>query len=296
MSRLKEILRDDAQKAKNGNPTAIGDIEPLEKTNLEETNNIEPCKTKEEFFEYAFDEFVNIEGKGKPGRPGEVYIDSEGHPTIGVGHLVVKKGYVLGEHKKDKKTGRTKYYPPEPDKVKAYRKKFIELPLLDNKGKPLSDEEKGSKYDLMISMMKTKKRGLTNREIASLNMGHLDEKGMHQVFEKDLEYSTNRAIKDHPEDFWNMSRSAQASLVHMYFWGKGKVAKTLESTEQETIGEQLPEAVRIGKVKPNDAIRNLADRAERDSVEYKNRQIEFTETNYASNRPRLNLHNKGNSR
>ena len=96
-------------------------------------------------------------------------------------------------------------------------------------------------------------------------MGHLDEEGMKQTFAKDVAKATNLAIEDHPDDFWNMPRSAQASLVHMYFWGKGKVAEKLQSDENTTIGEQLPKAVRVG-LKPNDHIKRLADTAKTDSL------------------------------
>ena len=234
--------------------------------------NIEPCKTKEEFFEYAFDEFVQIEGKGLPSKPGEVYADSLGHPTVGVGHLVVHKRDVLGRRTFNKKTKKRKYHRPNPDNVAVYREKFIELPLLDNEGNPISDEEKAEKFDKMITKMKIKRRGLKNSEISALNMGHLDEKGMRQVFAKDVEEATNRAIEDHPDDFWNMPRSAQASLVHMYFWGKGKVAERLEGNEHRSIGEQLPNAVRVG-LNPNIAIRRLANEAAKDSAELKKRPM-----------------------
>lgn len=291
MSKLRETLKEDAENAANEKKHIADELAGYsDEANKSSANhrddagkNIEPCKTKEEFCEYAFNEFVKIEGKGIASRPGGVYADSEGHPTIGVGHLVVDKRDILGS--KDK---RGNYVKPNASHVAEYKKKFIDLPLLDSNGKPLTAEVKGKKFDQMVAMIKSKKRGLTNTEIARLKLGHLNEKGMQQVFAKDVNSAINRAIKDHPEDFWNLPRSAQASLVHMYFWGKGKVAKGLESTEQETIGEQLPEAVRIGKVKPNIAIRNLADRAERDSVEYKNRQIEFTEIQNQSPK-KLNL-------
>jgi hypothetical protein len=270
MSRLKKTLKDDSKKAQIASQnleesTAIKEIEKVQsEPNVSTERDITPCKTKEEFYEYAIDEFTKIEGKGVAGKPGEIYADCLGHPTIGVGHLVVHKMDVLGGMKYNKKTKRKTYHKPNPQAVAAYREKFIELPLLDNDGNPMSDEEKGQKYDRMISMMKAKRRGLTNKELWSIGMGHLDEDGMKQTFAKDVEKATNLAIEDHPDDFWNMPRSAQASLVHMYFWGKGKVAERLQSDENTTIGEQLPNAVRVG-LKPNNAIRNLADEAKRDS-------------------------------
>ncbi len=287
MSRLKKTLKDDSKKAQIASqnlekPTAIEEIGKVQsEPNVSTERDITPCKTKEEFYEYAIGEFTKIEGKGVPGKPGEIYVDSEGHPTIGVGHLVVHKIYVLGGYKKSRKTGQKTqktYVKPNPQKVAAYREKFIELPLLDNQGNPLSDEEKGQKFDKMISTMKylnsqkdkKKRRNINNRDLWSIGMGHLDEEGMKQTFAKDVEKATDRAIEDHPDDFWNMPRSAQASLVHMYFWGKGKTAEGLQSDENTTIGEQLPAAVGIG-LNPNFAIRNLAKVAREDSLIWKNR-------------------------
>lgn len=269
MSKLREILKDETEKAAFALNRPIKKLpEQAENHDIPEEQsaekNIEPCQTKEEFYEYAIDEFTKIEGKGVPGKPGEIYADSLGHPTIGVGHLVVHKMDVLGGMKYNKKTKRKTYHKANPQAVAAYREKFIELPLLDNDGNPMSDEEKGQKFDQMISLMKKRRRGLTNRELWSIGMGHLDEEGMKQTFAKDVEKATDLAIEDHPDDFWNMPRSAQASLVHMYFWGKGKVAERLQSDEDKTIGEKLPAAVRVG-LNPNRAIRNLADEAARDS-------------------------------
>ena len=42
-----------------------------------------------------YDYIVQSEGKGKPGRPGYAYRDSDGHLTVGVGHLITKNDPVL---------------------------------------------------------------------------------------------------------------------------------------------------------------------------------------------------------
>lgn len=240
---------------------------------------MEPCKTREEFFVYAVEPFTQIEGKGEEGRPGQVYVDSEGHPTIGIGHLVVHKGYVLGYTKNGK------YHPPSSQAVAEYRRKFIELPLLDKNERPLTEQEKGLKYDQMINMMKSKKRALTSNEIARLDMGHLNEDGMHKVFSTDVEWALDRALKDHGDKFWEMTRSTQASLVHGYFWGKGRTMSELEGNPQE-IGSQMPWAVRQGRVDPNRAIRRLADQAAADSTEVARQQQQMIEFQLSQNHGR----------
>ena len=243
---------------------------------------MEPCKDKDELLDFAKDKFIGIEGKGVEGRPGEVYVDCLGHPTIGIGHLVVHKIYVLGGT-----DSKGKYHAPDPKAVDQCREKFIELPLLDKNGKPMSDAQKGAKFDQMINLMKSKGRALTNDEIKNLNLGHLSEEGMDQIYRKDHEKFLKRAVnammpdgkkvdvndpdfweKTKESNFWKMTRSAQVSFVHGYFWGKGKTMdKLAESCHQDPylVGQGLPKYLNKG-LKPNRAIQRNANQAESDST------------------------------
>jgi hypothetical protein len=138
-----------------------------------------PAPTYQALEEAAWNDF----GKGE-GLIEDLYLDHLGHATIGNGHLVLHK-----DHLYDKK------------KLAAYKKSYIELPLINKKGKALSTEEKENQFEVLLNNMrqrtlKTKRIPYAGSRIIFPEFGQLNEAGMRQVFNDDFKFHYSRVKYD----------------------------------------------------------------------------------------------------
>lgn len=138
-----------------------------------------PAPTYQALEEAAWNDF----GKGE-GLIEDLYLDHLGHATIGNGHLVLHK-----DHLYDKK------------KLAAYKKSYIELPLINKKGKALSTEEKENQFEVLLTHMrqrtlKTKRIPYAGSRIIFPEFGQLNEAGMRQVFNGDFKFHYSRVKYD----------------------------------------------------------------------------------------------------
>jgi hypothetical protein len=168
-----------------------------------------PAPTYQALEEAAWNDF----GKGE-GLIEDLYLDHLGHATIGNGHLVLHK-----DHLYDKK------------KLAAYKKSYIELPLINKKGKALSTEEKENQFEVLLNNMrqrtlKRKRIPYAGSRIIFPEFGQLNEAGMRQVFNDDFKFHYSR-IKYDPynkrvmfPNFEHFLLPVQLEILHTLYAGQ----------------------------------------------------------------------------
>lgn len=201
--KMNRMLADLERKSKAKSASEI----PLEELGMYLSEDEKPAKDFEEFLDLAYEYFSKSEGV-----VAEPYLDYKGHPTVGIGHLIIHKADV-----NDRAV------------VRENRKKYQELDFVDATGKPLTKEQKGAEYDKIVAArrngtIKTKKKG-SALVIISPKLSKLSEKGCKEAFRKDLKYWYDYIIRQ-SYDFHKYPLSVQLSLVHAGFNGRANILKS----------------------------------------------------------------------
>ena len=113
-----------------------------------------------------------------------LYLDHLGHATIGNGHLVLHKDHLYNEKK-----------------IAAYKKSFVDLPLLDADKIYLSCEEKERQFEALLTHMRQKTLKLKRIPYAGWRVvepvfGGLNSEGQRYVFNKDFRFHYDRVKYD----------------------------------------------------------------------------------------------------
>lgn len=152
-------------------------------------------------------------GKGE-GLIPDLYLDVYGHATIGNGHLVLHKAHLYNEIK-----------------LKAYKKSYVNMPLLNKDNLPLSTAEKENQFELLLTHMrqgtlKTKRIPYAGSRIVYPEFGTLNQDGMRQIFNSDFKFHYDR-VKYDPynkrvmfPDFEKFLLPVQLEIVHTLFAGQ----------------------------------------------------------------------------
>lgn len=160
---------------------------------------------KNGLIEAAWNDF----GKGE-GVKQNIYQDSKGHPTVGVGHLVFLKDWAVSN-------------PPDTQSLANYRRKFQELDVQRN-GRSLSDSEKGLLYDRMVRAVQQ------GQSISSVVAGvklpmestQRGKKGVKEAFKEDLSWAYGVAHNAFPQ-MDKYPSDLQLTLTHAYFGGYANI-------------------------------------------------------------------------
>ena len=150
--------------------------------------------TGQKLVDAAWNDFGKSEGLRR-----FVYQDSKGHPTIGNGHLIIRKDQIYSKAA-----------------VEQYKEKFKKLQLMKG-DRALTADEKGKLYDnLIANMRKTGKIGDTSQ------YGCLSTAGMKQTFSGDFAVNYDKAKRVFP-DIDKYPLKTQLSVVHAYYAGAGNI-------------------------------------------------------------------------
>ena len=167
-----------------------------------------PCKTYEELRDFCYQEWFKSEGK-----ISYVYADSKGYPTTSVGLLIYRPAEV--------KDGKVVCLNGTKEQQRAVFQQDFNF-YNKNLGRYLTYDEKGKFFDRIVADYERGKLGTDyrNNPYPSYTLQDSDVKSS---FDKRFAQWYNSAKKSHP-DLLEMPRSLAQTMMHMYWWGKGKAA------------------------------------------------------------------------
>lgn len=180
--------------------------------------NEKPAKNFETLCDEAYIDFSKGEGKYN-----KIYLDCNGNPTIGVGHLIMPRN-ALGNASAEK----------------AYRERFMSLPL-----KGLTPQQKEAQFNQILKCMKsgkapsygfqTTKIPGAGRNIKSPEFGQLDENGIREVFNQDFKHLYDKT-KSVAKEIDQYPLSLQLAVIHMTFArGNANNLKTVDTSNLNSV-------------------------------------------------------------
>ena len=167
-----------------------------------------PCKTYAELRDFCYQEWFKSEGK-----ISYVYADSKGYPTTSVGLLIYRPAEVQG--------GKVVYLNGTKEQQRAVFQQDFNF-YNKNIGRYLTYDEKGKFFDKIVADYEKGKLGTDYRN-NPYPACTLKDEDVKSSFDKRFAQWYNIAKKSHP-DLLEMPRSLAQTMMHMYWWGKGKAA------------------------------------------------------------------------
>lgn len=200
----------------------------------------DPASNYKELETAAYKNFGQIEGKYS-----KLYLDCAGNPTIGVGHLVVPMSGINNK-----------------ETVKAYKEKYLALPLKDNNGKPLTAEQKAIQFDFIVEQTRLLKTTMNTKKLSvskalaytqfkaesipgagyyikapQITSAQLDENGIRQVFNGDFKTCYDGS-KRYVRNFDSYPLPVQLAVAHTTF-NKGNAMCFKNKTTQQEVCQTL---------------------------------------------------------